>query len=166
MRSHRALRMTLLALALTTTPARADTVGTGVGKTSAFAAARNFDLSTGLSLVAQIQKGKSKNVLAMEATVWASTQRSTEFVRTLLLDVNGVSPLPQNIVYTHCQAGVSTYGCPLTGTWWLDLDAAEAANPGQFIGKPLTVTLNGSDNPPTDTFPSGQMTLSIHLVKK
>ena len=31
--------------------------------------------------------------------------------------------------------------CTLTATWWLDLDAAEVANPGVFINQPLTVTL-------------------------
>ncbi len=31
--------------------------------------------------------------------------------------------------------------CTLTGMWWLDLDAAEAAHPGMFKGRPLNIAL-------------------------
>jgi len=29
--------------------------------------------------------------------------------------------------------------------WWLDIDAAETANPGVFVNQPLTITLLGGD---------------------
>jgi hypothetical protein len=35
--------------------------------------------------------------------------------------------------------------CTTTGTWWLDIDAAEAAHPGMFVGKALTITLMGAE---------------------
>ena len=37
----------------------------------------------------------------------------------------------------------STITCSASGTWWLDLDAAEAAHPGTFIGQPLVIELKG-----------------------
>jgi hypothetical protein len=42
----------------------------------------------------------------------------------------------------HCD--MSRGFCPtITGTYWLDLDQAEAGHPGMFIGQPLNITLLG-----------------------
>jgi hypothetical protein len=35
--------------------------------------------------------------------------------------------------------------CAATGTWWLDIDAAEAAHPGQFVKQPLNIVLIGQE---------------------
>jgi hypothetical protein len=33
----------------------------------------------------------------------------------------------------------------VSGTWWLDIDAAEAATPRVFVKQPLEIELLGSD---------------------
>jgi hypothetical protein len=53
--------------------------------------------------------------------------------------------------------------CSLSGTWWLDLDAAELANPGMFVNMPLVVILSpGSTN--AGIF--GTATLTATMQKK
>ena len=51
--------------------------------------------------------------------------------------------------------------CTTTGTWWLDLDTAEAAHPGMFIGKALTITLMGAE-----TTGNGDSALSATLTAR
>ena len=57
-----------------------------------------------------------------------------------------------------------TGACTLTGTWWLDLDAAELAHPGMYINRPLTVTLIGGDFGVIEF--NGRVTMSVHMEKK
>jgi hypothetical protein len=51
--------------------------------------------------------------------------------------VNGIGMYPQAAVNVECTN--TSIACSLGGTWWLDLDAAEAANPGAFINQPLVI---------------------------
>jgi hypothetical protein len=53
-----------------------------------------------------------------------------------------------------------------TGTWWLDVDAAEAANPGMFIGKPLNITLSGAEDTGGPSNTSLTATLTARVQKK
>jgi hypothetical protein len=53
---------------------------------------------------------------------------------------NGASPAGVNCPDT------ATVTCSASGSWWLDLDAAEAAHPGTILGKPLIVELKGFTN--------------------
>jgi hypothetical protein len=67
----------------------------------------------------------------------------------------------QDKVLQSCNDGLTT----LMGTWWLDLDVAEAANPGVFIGMPLSVELVGGEG--FAAFQShGKVTMSVRLQKK
>ena len=59
-------------------------------------------------------------------------------------------------------ASTATYGCTGAGHWWLDLDAAEAASPGTFIGKPLVIQLLGGGAGPLGVSAS----MSARLEKK
>jgi hypothetical protein len=57
--------------------------------------------------------------------------------------------------------------CPLSGSWWLDIDTAEAASPGAFVGQPLTVELIGGGNtyaPPLAS--QADVSLTVLLVKR
>jgi len=60
--------------------------------------------------------------------------------------VNGIGMEPSAGI-THfsisqqCPANVTF--CTVNGTFWLDLDAAEAAHKGMFLGKPLNIALSG-----------------------
>jgi hypothetical protein len=61
-------------------------------------------------------------------------------------------PFFANLSARALQSCGSGLVCAMVGTWWLDLDAAEAANPGMFIGEPLLIELNaGSSNPTVAT---------------
>ena len=76
--------------------------------------------------------------------------------------VNGVGLNPLDLsAAVSCAAAVD---CTATGTWWLDLDAAEAAHPGSFIGKPLNVDLLGQNVSGPGYF--GYAGLRARLVKK
>ncbi len=60
-----------------------------------------------------------------------------------------------------------TSGCTVSGTWWLDLDAAEVAHPGVFIRQPLTITLLGGTVPGAGVpFVPGDASMSAVLEKK
>ena len=62
--------------------------------------------------------------------------------------VNGISIEPSGHGgITHfsmgqqCPSNVTF--CTITGMFWLDLDAAEDAHKGMFLGQPLDITLSG-----------------------
>ena len=79
--------------------------------------------------------------------------------------VNGVEMEPGSPNPNFVLQGCGSIPCTLTGTWWLDLDAAELANPGVFINQPLTVTLHGGEGfaaPQTE----GRVAMSVRLQKK
>jgi len=91
------------------------------------------------------KKGKAKHVLAIEAILRTGGGANAD---TLCLQalVNGVAvePLTGGLfaILSACPAQTD---CTLTATFWLDLDAAEAANPGVFVGQPLKIDLQGGD---------------------
>jgi hypothetical protein len=58
--------------------------------------------------------------------------------------------------------GIGSGACFVEGTWWLDLDAAESANPGMFYNVPLNVVTTASANAET----TGMASLTAMLVKK
>ncbi len=54
--------------------------------------------------------------------------------------------------------------CLRTASFWLDLDAAEAANPGTFLGQPLTITVEGQSlGQPGDSYTAS---FTADVVKK
>jgi hypothetical protein len=136
---------------------------TSPGKNSAFESGTINPLGSGLPtlLTATIAKGKKKKVLAIEASLVTSSGA----VGTLELaaEVNGVAPEGQS-VNQACTAG--TQHCTLVGTWWLDLDAAEAANPGTFLKQPLDVTLKGGAQAGGDPDIQATATLSVRVESK
>jgi hypothetical protein len=151
-------------------PNQAFGASTGPGKKSAFESSdfNGFgDIPAGVSplLTATIVKGKKKNVLVVEATLSTGSSPSSSYLY-LRTDVNGweIEPLDgggSSQVLTDCNGTP----CTLTAAWWLDLDAAEAAHPGVFIGQPLTVTLRGGEGSPSPQY-DGKVTMSVRLEKK
>lgn len=122
-----------------------------------------FDLTNdpdSLILEATIKKGLKKRVVTVEATVTTSAPITFEFWPT----VNGipVGPAP-----AHGDLKFSgALGLSASGVWWLDLDAAELAHPGLFVGKPLVVQLRGSNfslNIPTASVTA---TMIVRLEKR
>jgi len=142
-------------------PALADS--TSPGKESAFESASIAPLPVGdgVLLTASLVKGKKKRVVAIEATL--ATNSGASGVLHLLPTVNGVA-VQGTIVNEPCDP--SLVHCAATGTWWLDVDAAEAANPGLFVGELLEVELVGGLLAGGDSDASGTATLSVRMVKK
>jgi hypothetical protein len=145
---------TLLALALsvsTTGVASADSVSPG--KNAAFVSATGVLTTYTTQPVATIAKGRRNTVLAIEASYSDGASYPTPAGMRVLgmqVYVNGVGVQPNPFgtyeFLTDCGfVDTDSNACSVTGTWWLDIDAAELANPGQFVGQPLTVSLMAGD---------------------
>ena len=109
-----------------------------------------------------IAKGKKGYLLAVEAMMNLFAQVIVADIRPR---VNGVllGPLEATVdcKFTGAQS------CTDTGTFWIDLDAAEAAHPKMFIGKPLVIDLLGENQSASgDPATAGAVTMTAHLVKK
>ena len=115
---------------------------TGPGKQSAMTS-MNFtmaddDVATPLS--AEIVRGKEHNRLIVHLWVrLVSAHNADSVFWDNIVRVNGVSVEPTG-GGTH-QEEVCSPSCSRGATFWLDLDAAEAAHPHQFLGRPLDVTV-------------------------
>ncbi len=146
-----------------------DCQSTSPGKFSVFASAHMAQLSTGGGpplLMATIGHGKHKYVLAAEARISSAT---TGLMSPFFWpEVNGVRMNPTdgaNLAYVSTDC--SSQRCSLTGTWWLDLDAAEAAHPGMFLGVPLVVNLQGGDlNGAAVPAGNTEVTMTLRLQKR
>jgi hypothetical protein len=138
------------------------------GKSSAFAFGDDVvlpDGPTGEATLASavITKGKKRHALAITAAMQVNTSVGPA-LPSLRVEVNGV-PAVGPTVGLDCKN--ENLICPLSGSWWLDLDAAEAANPGVFVGEPLTVDLIGGANTYVPPIPSqADVSLSVLMVKR
>lgn len=158
------LSVSLAALAFLA-PSHARAEFTGPGKNSAFASADGSAFPTVPTPIAAvaIQQGKSKRVLEIAATT--QVVNATPGIGTFYVQVNGVNVEPTNggilALAQHCDST-----CAISGNWWLDLDAAETANPGTIVGEELQVVLYGYNNFIGGPFVPYTTTLSAKLVKK
>jgi hypothetical protein len=160
-------RLVTLALAavvatLGSVPSAADS--TSPGKESAFESASITPLpvgDTGVLLTASLVKGKKKRVLAIHATL--ATNTGAMGVLHLLPNVNGVA-VQGTTLNEPCDPSLAH--CTVSGSWWLDLDAAEAANPDVFVGEPLAIELVGGLLAGGDSDASGTVTMSVQMLKK
>ena len=142
----------VLLFSLTAAPVFAADATTSPGKTSVFVAHQSSgyaDICCQVKLNATINRGRRHEVLRIDGTFKAVNTFgcSPTDVDMFPPQVNGIIVNPDALggwisAVAHCDPSVHV--CPtITGTYWLDLDAAEAANPGMFIGKPLNITLLG-----------------------
>jgi hypothetical protein len=138
------------------------------GKNSAFVTESGLTLNDGPTGVAPLlqvtlPKGRKKSVIAASGTLQVDV--SAPSLPSLEVHVNGVVAMGP-VVSTDCKY-IAVTRCTLAGSWYLDLDLAELANPGVFIGEPLVVELVGGTNtyspPNTATAAAG---LSVQMVKK
>lgn len=138
----------VLLFSLIAPPAFAADATTSPGQKAVFVAHQDFDGCCHVSLNGQIAKGQAHNALMLDATfmVAPTTGCSPTDVGIFSPQVNGIFMNPDALglvpsASARCQGGV----CPtITGTYWLDLDAAEAAYPGMFVHQPLNITLSGT----------------------
>lgn len=143
---------------------------TSPGKKSAFASSDfggNGDIpASGPPLLSvTLEKGKRKHVLAIEATLTSGVDLVPGAL-TFGVVVNGYEAEPKSACcgsfFTHPCGGACTH----TGTWWFDLDAAESAHPGTFIGQQLTIELLGGEIPSNYPQGAGAVSMSVRMEKK
>ena len=134
-------------MAVSASQALATMSTTSPGKTAVFgsedAGSLSLSGSTG-GLSGTISKGKRGRVLQLAASLSVAGDPAVSSIY-LQPFVNGTSfnPLQGLSYYTgQCDTAAAT-DCTISITAWLDLDAAEAAHPGTFIGKPLSIGVYG-----------------------
>ncbi len=130
-------------------------------------------------LVGTITKGKKKTVLTADATLTSEVLApGAPWTLSVGVDVNGISMDPSitppfNVVQ---DCGSDSFGglfvapangCTASGTFMIDIDAAELVAPGCCIGVPLVVTLTGGPafNPGIAGIPTSA-TLAVRMEKK
>lgn len=142
------------ALAIVMSATASMAASTSPGKNSAFESSSALLVGPGSTLLtASLEKGKKKTVLAIEASYTDaaySPTAATARVLGLTVTVNGLGVQPNPVapytVNTDCGfTDTPPAACTVTGTWWLDIDAAETASPGLFVGQPLSIALVGGD---------------------
>jgi hypothetical protein len=111
-------------------------------------------------LTGTLAKGKSKTLLRIDASFSGTTPVPT--LASLLVYVNGVL-LQDGIAFGAYADQCLPTICTLTGTFWLDIDAAEAANPGLFMNQPLVISLDGGNGQAAQSYSTS---LSAQLLKK
>ena len=127
---------------------------TSPGDTSVFVSKADVSLpgcNQTAILTATIKRGKAHHVLMVQAMMLFEGQLppvTGPAVISASPTVNGISIEPSGHGgITHfsmgqqCPSNVTF--CTITGMFWLDLDAAEDAHKGMFLGKPLDITLSG-----------------------
>lgn len=137
---------------------------TGPGKNAAYASADGGSLPAAGAAVAatSITAGKSKRVLEIQGTFMA-TNPVGMLSPAVWVEVNGVA-VPPTDDFSNALAAYCQYNCTVSGTWWLDLDAAEAAAPGTIYNQPLQVVLYAMDY--LATGPAYSTSLAVKMVKK
>jgi hypothetical protein len=145
---------------------------TSPGVNSVFVSSSGLGLPTSTGpttlLTGTITKGKHRTVVAIEGMLTTIGSNQGQRVDQIWPTINGVIVEPKfggepHVAEVNCPTMTfpSTSFCTTTGTWWLDIDAAEAANPGMFIGKALTITLMGAE-----TTGNGDSALSATLTAR
>jgi hypothetical protein len=177
-RGRRDLAAATLALFFSfTTTGVATAASTSPGKNSAFVSSTGILTTFATKAVATIEKGKKKTVLAIEASYGDGASYPTASamrVIGIIVRVNGVVAQPNPFAsfqyYTDCgyNGDVAPVACSITGTFWFDVDAAELANPGQFVGQPLNVELTAGDlaNGPLVGVTPMDASLTVRVTKK
>ena len=113
-------------------------------------------------LTATVQRGRSGRILFIHGSL--DYNGTDGFVIGVLPTVNGwgVEPFARSVAYCTDQVCDTA-----SGSWWLDLDAAEAAHPGTFIGQPLVVRLLGGEiSSSVDSNGVWNASLSAQMQKK
>lgn len=139
------------------------TASTSPGKNSAFESASltNLAFTPATLLTATIAKGKKKKVLAIEASL--TTNTGAAGVLEIRPFVNNFATEGQ-AVQVVCVPSLPH--CTVSGTWWLDIDAAEVASPGLYVKQPLVVVLQGGVLAGGDSDISATATLSVRVESK
>jgi hypothetical protein len=176
----RVLVGSLTILTITASANIAHAATTSPGKTAVYAstAAAVIGSPPASVLTATISKGVKKHVLEIDVSAVLTGGPVEVGALTLAPTVNGLSIAePTDGGTTVSAITICVYGpegCSLSLQYWVDLDAAEAANPGMFIKQPLVIDVKAGwgilppPAPPGPPIPpdSGVVSLRARLQKK
>lgn len=145
-----------------TSHATAADVSTSPGRAAFFETRHLADvLMYAVPIDGQIAKGRSRKVLTIDASAKSFiVSGPTQVNLGLQAQVNGVT-LPV-VFSTNCAIGNA---CSTVGQWIVDLDQAEAANPGVFVGRPLDVHVTATDGF-NRTATSLDLAMTAHMESK
>lgn len=90
-------------------------------------------------LTGKLNKGQAHTIVRVQADI--TVDMLTPMNRVMLEpQLNGAyyTGAPLGITGSVCDSNKSTY-CATSASFWWDIDAMEAAHPGEFVGKPLDV---------------------------
>jgi hypothetical protein len=135
---HRLVFFAVVLLGIVALAPAAGAQDTAGGRNSAFAEVYIFDLPPpGDAPAAEltIPRGKAKRMLLADATMVSNEFGPTTISVGVL--VNGIPLHSADAAVANCSTG--EFACTASGHWWMDLDTAEAANPGLLIGQPLVL---------------------------
>jgi len=114
-------------------------------------------------LTGLLSRGSARTVVRVDATILLP-DRETLPVYEIWATLNGEY---QDPLFSAVIGSCGTHPtCSVTGTFWFDVDELEAANPGTFVGQPLSLVVGGSPltgNAPGHTY---RMSFSAQVVKK
>jgi hypothetical protein len=132
MKSRNLIRFGVLALTLVLTQrgiALAD--ASSMNDFASAVSQQDVELDPGSPVTVLVGKPKKHNMLVVHGTVSGASSTGTIGTSVTV----GTLTLEPGVISQQCSGD-----CSVAGTWWLDLDAAEAANPGTiFTGGPLTI---------------------------
>jgi hypothetical protein len=153
--------LALLGVIALAPPSARGSASSSPGKNAAAASLDGVNLKTFPTVSVQILKGKKKRLLIVTGMFsgYAAAQQSIN----LGLRVNGIDIEPYDTNNSRIITDFCVGFCTLSGTWWLDLDAAEAAHPGMFNNVPLDVQLR-TDSHITDV--TGKISVTATMEKK
>jgi hypothetical protein len=154
------------AAALLASTASADST-TSPGKEAAYSSVDDVAVSSSFGTMTSvtIQKGKKKRVLQVTIIAEANPSLLAVGVRPRVNGQYVMEPMVGSItavaVTTSCPP--TAPNCTVVGKWWLDLEQAEAAFPGQFINQPLNIEATIATGTGS---PIGSVSLQARLLKK
>ncbi len=117
---------------------------------------------------ATIAKAKRKHVLVIDGSVSYTGNSDIQFLdvftRVFTPTSNEISA-DGGYYQTDCSGAFFGGSCTVSGHWWLDIDAAEAAEPGKWVNQSVTVDLQGGVLPMGEGS-NGSHTLRVMMLKK
>ena len=168
---NRFATLVALVLALGFASSTVMAASTSPGKSSVYVSNFSFTLAEwpNNALSGTILKGKAHTVLEIHTMISSSPGVPVHLLGTVT--VNSVAAEPSNgggggfLSGQDCRASNSA-GCTLTDVRWVDIDAAEAANPGMFVGQPLVINFLGGVYNGAGAGSLGFSNLTVHVQKK
>ncbi len=166
-----AIALVTSAVVFSAAPA-SEAADTSPGKIAAYASttsAQIKDFDTILS--ASLKRGKRHRVVEVDFSVTVPTAPSNGSLSGVAV-VNGLTILEPSKLETTITAvetcSTPLIPCLLNGHFWLDLDAAEAAHPGVFMGKPIVVEVQAQFvvNPTFIPTVSGDASIRLRMTRK